>query len=70
MIGLLRLDRTVLFGVYRRMLTIQDVWLECRARDLSREGKVTQQGEQVLPEEQALFTDLVFKLKRMVVASR
>ena len=51
------------------MLTIQDIWLECRARDFSRGGELTQQGEQVLQEEQALFADLVL-IKQMLVAAR
>jgi len=70
MVGVLRLNRSVLFAVYHRMLTIQDIWLECRARDFSRDGELTQQGEQILQDEQALFASLMLKVKRMLVAAR
>jgi len=68
--GRLRLDRSLLFNIYHRMLAIQGAWLEYQARDFSREGEVTPQGEEVLREEQALFADLILKIKRMLVAAR
>jgi hypothetical protein len=42
-------------------------WLEYRARDFRREGELTPKGEEVLREEQALFADLMLKIKRMLV---
>jgi hypothetical protein len=70
MVGPLRLDRRLLFTVYHRMLAVQGAWLEYRARDFSREGVVTPEGEDVLRTEQALFADLMLKIKRMLVAAR
>jgi hypothetical protein len=52
------------------MLAIIDAWLEYQARDFSLGGEVTPKGEEVLREEQALFADLVLKIKKMLVASR
>jgi hypothetical protein len=68
--GRLRLDRSLLFNIYHRMLAIQDAWLEYLARDFSRGGEVTPEGEEVLREEQARFADLMLKIKRMLVAAR
>lgn len=68
--GRLRLDRSLLFNIYHRMLAVQGAWLEYRARDFSCRGEVTPQGEEVLREEQALFADLILKIKRMLVAAR
>jgi hypothetical protein len=68
--GRLRLDRSLLFNIYHRMLAIQGAWLDYQARDFSREGEVTPQGEEVLREEQARFADLMLKIKRMLVAAR
>jgi hypothetical protein len=68
--GRLRLDRSLLFNIYHRMLAIQDAWLECQRRDFSRGGELTPQGEEVLSEERALFADLMLKIKRMLVAAR
>lgn len=70
MIGRLRLDRSILFTIYHRMLAIQDAWLDYRRRDFSRGGEVTPKGEEVLREERALFADLTRQIKRMVVAAR
>jgi hypothetical protein len=70
MVAVFKLNRATLFGVYHRMLTIQGVWLECRARDFTRLAELTQEGEQILREEHALFADLVPKIKRMLVAAR
>ena len=70
MIGRLRLDRSLLFTIYHRMLAIEDAWLDYRRRDFSRGGEVTPQGEGVLREERELFADLMLKIKRMVVAAR
>jgi hypothetical protein len=70
MVGPLRLDRSLLFNIYHRMLAIQGAWLECQRRDFSRGGEVTPQGEEVLREERALFADLMLKIKRMLVAAR
>lgn len=70
MVGRLRLDRSLLFNIYHRMLAVQGAWLEYRARDFSREGVVTPEGEDVLRTEQALFADLMLKIKRMLVAAR
>ena len=70
MIGPLRLDRSILFNTYHRMLAVQRAWLEYRARDFTRGGVVTPEGEDVLREEQALFADLMLKIKRMLVAAR
>ena len=70
MVGPLRLDRSILFNVYHRMLAVQRAWLEYRARDFSREGVVTPEGEEVLRTEQALFADLMLNIKRMLVAAR
>jgi hypothetical protein len=68
--GRLRLDRSLLFNSYHRMLAIQDAWLKYLARDFSRGGEVTPEGEEVLREEQARFADLILKIKRMLVAAR
>lgn len=70
MVGRLRLDRSLLFHIYHRMLAVQSAWLEYRARDFTREGVVTPEGEDVLREEQARFADLMLKIKRMLVAAR
>ncbi len=70
MVGRLRLDRSILFNIYHRMLAVQGAWLEYRARDFSREGVVTPEGEDVLRVEQALFADLMLKIKRLLVAAR
>ena len=68
--GRLRLDRSLLFNIYHRMLAIQDAWLECQRRDFSRGGELTPQGEEVLREERALFADLMLRVKKMLVAAR
>jgi hypothetical protein len=68
--GRLRLDRSLLFNIYHRMLAIQDAWLECQRRDFSRGGELTPEGEEVLREEQALFADLMLRVKKMLVAAR
>jgi len=68
--GRLRLDRSLLFNIYHRMLTIRDAWLECQRRDFSRDGELTPEGEEVLREERALFADLILKIKKMLVAAR
>lgn len=68
--GRLRLDRSLLFGIYHQMLAIQDAWLKYQARDFSRGGELSQKGEEVLREERALFADLILKIKRMLVAAR
>jgi len=70
MVGPLRLDRSLLFSIYHRMLAIQDVWLDYRTRDFTRAGEVTPEGEEVLRQERALFADLMLKIKRMLVAAR
>ena len=70
MIGRLRLDRSILFTIYHRMLAIQDAWLDYRRRDFSRGGEVTPEGKEVLRVEQVLFSDLMLKIKRMLVAAR
>ena len=70
LIGRLRLDRSILFNIYHRMLAINDAWLDYRRRDFSRGGEVTPQGAEVLREERALFADLMLKIKRMLVAAR
>jgi len=70
MVGRLRLDRSLLFNIYHRMLAIQDAWLECQRRDFSRGGELTPVGEDVLREERALFADLLLKIKRLLVAAR
>lgn len=70
MIGRLRLDRSILFNIYHRMLAINDAWLDYRRRDFSRDGEVTPQGAEMLREEQALFSDLMLQIKRMLVAAR
>jgi hypothetical protein len=70
MVGPLRLDQTLLFNIYHRMLAVQDAWLAFLARDFSRGGEVTKEGEDVLREEQARFADLILKIKRMLVAAR
>jgi hypothetical protein len=70
MVGPLRLDRSLLFTVYHRMQAIQGAWLAYRARDFTRGGEVTPEGEDVLREERAFFADLMLKIKRMLVAAR
>ena len=40
MVGRLRLDRSILFNIYHRMLAVQRAWLDYRAHDFSREGVV------------------------------
>jgi hypothetical protein len=70
MVGPLRLDRSILFNVYHRMLAVQRAWLECQRRDFTRGGELTPEGEEVLREEQALFADLILNIKRMLVAAR
>ena len=70
MIGRLRLDRSLLFTIYHRILAIQNAWLEYRTRDFSRGGEVTPQGVEVLREERVCFADLMMKIKRMLVAAR
>jgi hypothetical protein len=70
MVGRLRLDRSILFNVYHRMLAIQDAWLKYLARDFSRQGEVTPEGEEVLREEEALFVELILNIKRLLVAAR
>lgn len=68
--GRLRLDRSLLFNIYHRMLAVQEAWLEYQVRDFSRNGELTPKGEDVLREERALFADLIVKIKRMLVAAR
>jgi hypothetical protein len=68
--GRLRLDRSLLFNIYHKMLAVQDAWLEYQRRDFSLGGEMTPQGEEVLRTERALFADLMLKIKRMLVAAR
>jgi hypothetical protein len=70
MIGPLRLNGSLLFNIYHQMLAIQNAWLVYQARDFTRNGELTPQGEDVLREEQALFADLMLNIKRMLVAAR
>ena len=70
MVGRLRLDRSLLFNIYHRMLAVQDAWLVYQARDFTRNGELTPQGEDVLREERVFFADLILKIKRMLVAAR
>ena len=70
MVGPLRLARSLLFHIYHRMLAIQDAWLSYQARDFTRGGELTPEGEEVLREERARFADLLLKIKRMLVAAR
>jgi hypothetical protein len=68
--GRLRLDRSLLFNIYHKMLAIEGAWLNYQARDFSRNGELTPEGEEVLREERALFADLMLKVKKMLVAAR
>lgn len=68
--GRLRLDRSLLFNIYHRMLAVQDAWLNYQVRDFTCGGELSQKGEEVVREERALFADLVLKIKRMLVAAR
>ena len=52
------------------MLAIQDAWFKYLARDVSRDGEVTPEGEEVLREERAFFADLMITIKKMLVAAR
>lgn len=70
MIGPLRLNRTLLFNSYHKMLAVQGAWLEYQARDFSRNGELTPEGAEVLREEEALFVELILNIKRMLVAAR
>jgi hypothetical protein len=64
------LDRCLLFNSYHQMLAVQDAWLEYQRRNFTREGEVTQKGEEVLRKERALFANLMLKIKRLLVAAR
>ncbi len=68
--GRLRLDRSLLFNIYHRMLVVQGAWLDYLASDFSRGGELTPEGEDVLREERARFADLMLKVKRLLVAAR
>ena len=70
MVGRLRLDRSLLFNAYHRMLAVQDSWLIFRARSFTRDGELTPEGEDMLRMGQARFADLMLKIKRMLVAAR
>lgn len=70
MVGRLRLDRLLLFRIYHQMLGIQGAWLDLLARDFTRGGEITPEGEEVLRVEQTRFADLILKIKRMLVAAR
>ena len=70
MVGSLRLDRTLLFKVYHWFLVIREKWLQYRWRDFSRDGELTPQGQAAVHEDEVRLTDVLSKIKRMLVASR
>jgi hypothetical protein len=66
----LRLDRTLLFMVYHRFLVVRENWLCYRGRDFSRNCELTPQGHTAVHEDEVLLTDILSKIKRMLVAAR
>ncbi len=70
MVGSLRLDRASLFRVYHRVQVIRDNWLQYRWRDFSRNGELTPQGHTAVQEDEVFFTDVLSKIKHVLVAAR
>ena len=70
MVGSLRLDRSLLFNVYHRFQVIRDHWLQYQWRDFSRNGELTPQGQAAVHEDEVLLTDVLSKIKQMLVAAR
>ena len=65
----LRLDRALLFRVYHRFLVTRDNWLQYRRRDFSRNGELTPQGQTAVHEDEVLLTDVLSKVKHLLVAA-
>lgn len=69
-VGPLRLNRSLLFNIYHRLLVVQSAWLNYQACDFSCGSELTPKGEEVLREERAIFADLMLNIKRLLVAAR
>jgi hypothetical protein len=76
MIGPLRLDRTLLFGIYHRLSAIRDAWLQYREHDLIQDAQRTlacegtSNPESMIEEDRARLDDVMAKVKRLLVAAR
>ncbi len=68
--GSFRLDRTLLFRVYHRFLVTLDNWCQYRWRDFSRNGELTPQGQTAVHKDEVHLTDVLSKIKHMLVAAR
>jgi hypothetical protein len=56
--------------VYHRFLVVRENWLCYRGRDFSRNCELTPQGHTAVHEDEVLLTDILSKIKRMLVAAR
>lgn len=72
MVGRLRLDRSLLFNIYHRMLPIRDTWMHYRTRHLkpALEGEKEQEIPKDIREEDAMWATIMTNIKKMLVASR
>jgi hypothetical protein len=67
----MRLDPTLLFSIYQRMLGIKEQWLSFRTRELAPEdGEMSQDSCEALRAEDEYWTTIIYKIKRMLVTSR
>jgi hypothetical protein len=72
MVGRLRLDRSLLFNIYHRMIPIRDTWMHYRTRHLkpALKGEKEQEIPKDIREEDAMWATIMTNIKKMLVASR
>lgn len=72
MVGLLRLDRSLLFRIYHQIGPILSTWMHYRTRYLkpALEGEKDQEIPEDIREEEAMWTTIMTNIKKMLVASR
>ncbi|MEQ1844009.1 MAG: hypothetical protein ABL983_00345 [Nitrospira sp.] len=72
MVGLLRLDRSLLFTIYHRMAAIRDTWIHYRTSHLkpALDGEKEQEILKEIREEDAIWSTIMTNIKKMLVASR
>ena len=72
MVGRLRLDRSLLFGIYHQMGPLRDTWMYYRTRHLkpALEGEKEQEIPQYIRDEDEMWATVMTNIKKMLVASR
>ncbi len=68
----MRLDPTLLFSIYQRMLGIREQWLSFRSRALvpTDDREMSQESCDALHDEEERWKSIIDKIKKMLVTSR